>query len=105
MFQTLNLEERPWFRKKIIGLILLVVAGVAVLEIWMVNRLSTYGEQLSKLEEIKGSLLTENELLENQIAEKSSLAHLGEKAKAEGFIPIKSIKYVQETMTDIALGK
>lgn len=104
MFQTLNLEDRPWFRKKIIGLILLVVAGVAVLEIWMVNRLATYGEQLSKLEEIKGSLTTENELLENDIAEKSSLSHLGEKAKAEGFIPIKTLKYVKETAQDIAFG-
>ena len=58
MFEIFNLEDRPWFRKKIIGLILLIVAGVAVLEIWMVNRLATYGEQLGKLEEIKGKLST-----------------------------------------------
>jgi cell division protein FtsL len=105
MFQSLNLEDRPWFRKKIIGLILLIVAGVVVLEIWMVNRLATFGEQLSKLEEIKGSLITENELLENEIAEKSSLIHLGDKAKEEGFGPIKALKYVKETEKDIALGQ
>lgn len=105
MFQTLNLEDRPWFRKKIIGLIMLIVAGVVVLEIWMVNRLATYGEQLSKLEEIKGSLITENELLENEIAEKSSLVHLEEKAKSEGFSPIKALKFVKETQKDLALGQ
>ena len=65
-----------------------------MLEIWMVNRLATYGEQLSKLEEIKGKLLTENELLENEIAAKSSLSHLGEQARSEGFVPIRNIEVI-----------
>lgn len=103
MLERFNLENKPWFRKKIIGLIILVVGLVAVLEIWTVNRLATYGEQLSKLEQIKGSLSTENELLENQIAEKSSLSHLSEQAAAEGFRPIRDVAVVKKL--DIALNK
>ncbi len=97
MFERFNLENKPWFRKKIIGLILVVVAVVAVLEIWMVNRLATYGEQLSKLDQIQDALVTENELLENEIAEKSSLSHLGEAAKEQGFSTIKNMEYLEDT--------
>ncbi len=103
MLERFNLENKPWFRKKIIGLIILVVGLVAVLEIWTVNRLATYGEQLSKLEQIKGSLTTENELLENQIAEKSSLSHLNDQALSEGFRPIKDVAVVKKL--EIALSQ
>jgi cell division protein FtsL len=104
MLERFNLENKPWFRKKLLALILVVVAVVAVMEIWMVNRLATYGEQLSKLDEIKDSLVTENELLENEIAEKSSLSHLGEAAYEQGYAPIKKIEYVKDN-SEIASGQ
>ena len=103
MLEKFSLENKPWFRKKIIGLIILIVGLVAVLEIWTVNRLATVGEQLSNLETIKISLSTENELLENQIAEKASLSHLSEQAVSEGFRPIRDVAVVKKL--DIALNQ
>jgi len=104
MLERFNLENKPWFRKKLLALILVVVAVVAIMEIWMVNRLATYGEQLSKLDQIQDSLVTENELIENEIAQKSSLSHLGEAAKEQGFYTIKNIEYFKDN-SEIASTK
>jgi hypothetical protein len=65
-----------------------------VLEIWLVNRLATYGEQLSKLDRLKVGLLLDNEILENQIAEKSSFNKIISQAKLLNFGKIKNLEYI-----------
>ncbi len=60
-----NINEQISFRKKILIVVCLIVIPVVVLEIWSVNRLATYGVQISELERSKDRLKLENQILEN----------------------------------------
>lgn len=89
-------EEGNRPKRKITRIIRLggvVFIVVLVLEIWMANRLSTYG---SKIEETKGAqskLELENQILENEVARKSSLLSLEPKAASIGFNAVKNPQY------------
>ena len=74
-------------------LVLLLIA-FSIVEIWVVNRLSTYGEQISKLEETRTNYVLENQVLQNQIDEASSLEEIGKLVKSYGFAEIKNIEYL-----------
>lgn len=87
-----------WFlsgRKIIIFLVVLVIFA-ATLEIWVVNRLATYGGQINQLEKSKSALMLQNQILKNQIAQNSSLKVLETKAHNLGFEPIKNIQYIKD---------
>lgn len=88
-----NINEQISFRKKILIVVCLIVIPVLVLEIWSVNRLATYGVQISELERSKDRLKLENQILENKIAEKSSLTIIGSMAKKYGYTKVKNIEY------------
>lgn len=87
-------ENRP--QRKIakfikIGAVLFFV--VLMLEIWMTNRLSTYGSKIEEMKEAQAKLTLENQVLENQVAQKSSLLSLESKAGQLGFNSIKNPEY------------
>lgn len=75
---------------------MLIVIPVIVLEIWSLNRLSTYGEQISSLEKTKASLKLDNQILENEIAQKSSLRIMENISKSYGFKNISKVEYVKD---------
>lgn len=82
-------------RRKIILVVVIVLIPAAVLEIWSLNRLATFGPEISKIEGVKRSLILENQLLKNEIAEKSSLKQMEQIAKAYGFEKISKIEYIK----------
>lgn len=90
-----SLETPLYFKRKIvIGLVLLIIFGVMV-EIWVANRLSTFGEKINGLEATKYSLELENDYLKNQIAQKKSLNLNQIKSLNLGFGKIKNIEYIK----------
>lgn len=95
-------EAQP--KKKILRItkLLAIVFGVVlVLEVWMVNRLSTYGTKIEELKAIEANLQLENQVLENTIAQKASLKQVELKAVLLGFSSIKNLEYV--TFPELAL--
>lgn len=90
-----RLETSSQMRKKIITLVAVLVVAVVFLEIWAVNRLATYGEQINKLEKAKAALLLENQVLENEIAQKSSLSEMAVLSEYLGFTKVSKMEYVQ----------
>lgn len=88
-------ETSGILRKQVIALCILVVSILAVLEIWAVNRLATYGEEINKLSLIKTALELENLNLENQIASSLSLSQIAQEATKLGFVRPISIEYLQ----------
>ena len=73
------------------------------LEIWLVNRLSTYGQKIFQLERSSISLKMENQILINQIDKKASLAEIEKEAINLGFEKKISVEYLKVT-TDVALN-
>lgn len=78
---------------KIVGVIVFVIFLV---EIWMVNRLSTYGKKIQEIKVVKANLELENQNLENAIAQNSSLKEIENKAARLGFTSIKNLEYVKQ---------
>ena len=79
---------------KFVGVILLVVFA---LEIWMVNRLSTYGNKIQSFKQQEAALQLENQVLTNQIAQKASLMSTEKRSTALGFDSVKSVEYLKPT--------
>lgn len=78
-----------------IGAVLFI--AVFVLEVWLVNRLATYGDKIQELKQAQASLELENQVLENSIAEKMSLTSVEREAGELGFSSIKDIEFVKQT--------
>lgn len=87
-------------RKILFILFLILILGI-ILEIWIVNRLSTYGEQISKIENGAAGLRIENQVLKNKLDLKSSLKEIEDRAKEMGFEKIKKVNAIQPP--DLAL--
>lgn len=80
---------------KFIRILAVVFLLIAMIEIWTVSRLSTYGNKIQELKVAQVSLELENQVLENIIAQKSSLAAMEQKAVQLGFNSIKNIEYLK----------
>src|SRR5579871_5410004 len=89
MLSIINLE-----RRKIILLTIIIFLVVALIEIWAVNRLSTYGEKLSAIEQQKQELTLENQTLQDEIATRSSLSEVQKYATAFGFSDKTTVSYL-----------
>lgn len=85
-------------KRKFVILLALVLIPLVILEIWSLNRLSTFGDQINKLEKTKQSLLLENQLLENQISKYSSLLEIEEKSKYYGFDKSPEVEYLKKNL-------
>lgn len=88
-------------RKILTILFLILILGI-ILEIWIVNRLSTYGAQISKIETASANLRIENQVLKNKLDLQSSINVIEEKAKEMGFEKIKKVNAILPP--DIALN-
>lgn len=83
------------FNRKILFAVILFIIIITIIEIWVVNRLSTFGAQILALEKSQESLKLENKILENQIAEKAALIKVKEESKKMGFDSIQKIEYIK----------
>ncbi len=90
-----RIQSYPMLSKKILGTLVLVVLLVAILEIWLVNRLSTYGQGIAKLEQSAQEIQMQNQILKNQIDLASSLVTIQERAKNLGFQSIHKLQYLR----------
>ena len=55
----------------------------------------SYGEKFNKLSALEEALKTENQILENEIANESSLKNLSSKSAELGFSKVESIQYIR----------
>jgi hypothetical protein len=83
-------------RRRVTYTIALLFLVAATIEIWTVNRLSTYGEKISKIEQSKNDLVLENQILQNEIAKRSSLSEVEKYATTLGFEKISQVKFLQD---------
>jgi len=77
---------------KIAGAVFLLIF---LLEIWIGNQLSVYGNKIAELKQAKANLTLENQILENTIAQNSSLSYIEKKAQEFGFENIKNLEYIK----------
>lgn len=91
-----------YFSKKTFLLGLLLILPFVLLEIWAVNRLSTLGAEINKMETTAASLRLENQVLATQIAKKSALIEIEKSAQLLGFEKVKSVQQVE--LPNLALG-
>lgn len=101
----LKLEENTSKKRiikvtKIVGIIFVIVF---ILEVWMVNRLSTYGNRIENLKQEEAALILQNQILENQIAQNQSLGRLEKLSNELGFDSIKNIEYYKSANIASAL--
>lgn len=89
IFQLLS--QRSNRRILIIGSVIFI--GAIFLEVWAVNRLATYGEELSKIDSAINKFNLENKILENDIAIKSSLNKIEKLSGNLGFEKPAKIEY------------
>lgn len=88
-------KEQPKKRVfKVLKIAALFLVAVFVLEIWMVNRLSTYGKKIEGLKVVEANLQLENQVLENSIAQGASLGQIENKSTNLGFGGIKNLEYI-----------
>lgn len=90
-------------KRKIALVILLIVIPFVVLEIWSLNRLATYGNEINKLEGTKQNLMLQNQILEAQISKQAALKEVELKAKLLGFEKITKVEIVKSV--DLALNQ
>lgn len=90
-----SLIKPLYFKRKLVTTLVLLIIFVVMIEIWVSNRLSTFGEKISGLERTKYSLQLENNYLKNQIAQKKSLMLNEKKSKSLGFTKIKNLEVIK----------
>lgn len=96
--KRLNLEGEKKVSSKsksIIKLVASVVFVALVLEIWVVNSLSTYGNRLAEIKKSEQELIMENQILENQVASYGSLRNIEDESRALGFSASLKFDYIK----------
>ncbi|MDO8498817.1 MAG: hypothetical protein Q7S44_03455 [bacterium] len=86
-------RRKKIFRVFKVGLVCLF--ALLFIEIWLSSRLATYGNKIQELKTAQAELKLENQILENSIAEHTSLISLEPQATALGFTTIKTIEYMK----------
>lgn len=95
--RKLILEEK---RKKLVPM-RFIITGLSIflivlfVEIWVVNRTSTYGDKIYQLKQAQTNLELENQVLSNTIAQSSAMVLLEKKATSLGFNTINQIEYIK----------
>ncbi len=88
-------EEKKKVNKKFVALAVLNLIILTLIEIWASNTVVAFGEKFDKLITVEKSLKMENQVLENEIAQNSSLKSIASKSAALGFYPVSSIQYIR----------
>lgn len=90
-------------KKKAIILIAFMVLGGIVLEIWVTNRLVTYGEKIAEIQTAKSKLKMENQVLQNQISEHASLNKIRKYASNLGFKSGGKVEYISGSLESLGM--
>lgn len=92
-FDTTDSQKR--FPRKYIILVLICLLSLTLVEIWASNAAVAFGEKYEKLSSLEKNLKIENQILENDIAENSSLKAVASKSAELGFSPNIGIQYIR----------
>lgn len=92
-FDTQDSAKR--FPKKYTFLALACLLALTLVEIWASNTAVAFGEKYEKLSSLEKNLKMENQILENNIAENSSLKTVASKSAELGFSRHESIQYIR----------
>lgn len=82
-------------RRKILILSFLILGLGLLLQIWVMNRLATLGEEITKIEVAKQALKMENLILENQVAKTGALLNIKPLVSNLGFTSSAKVEYIQ----------
>lgn len=88
-------EPKKGFSRKYVSLVIIFLLGLTLVEIWTNNSVVVYGEKFEKLSELAKQLDLDNQILENQIAQNTSLGSIASKSAQLGFSPSESIQYIR----------
>lgn len=88
-------EPKRGFSKRYIALSVVGLFVLVLVEIWAGNNVVAYGEKLEKLSTLQKTLNLENQILENEIAEKESLNNIASRSGELGFSEPQSIQYIR----------
>lgn len=83
------------FSKKYIGLSLFGILALVLIEIWVSNTTTVYGEKFESMQKLKSTYLLENQILENEISKVSSLSSIASESADLGFSKPSGIKYIR----------
>ncbi len=88
-------KEQKRFPKKYIALTIISLFILILTEIWVNNTVIAYGDKFEKSSSLEKSLKMENQVLENIIAESSSLNVIASESAKLGFYRQQSIEYIR----------
>lgn len=92
-FETEKKQRK--FPKKYIVLTIIILFMLTLTEIWVNNTVIAYGYKFDKSSSLEKSLRMENRILENTIAENSSLNVIASESAKLGFFSHQSIEYIR----------
>lgn len=98
IIRKFNIEEEKTsgLRTKKAGFIsFAILACLVVLQVWANNTLAMYGSKLDSISQLDSSLELENQVIENKIAELSSLNNIASKSATLGLSTPKSVQYLR----------
>lgn len=85
--------------RKILIISFFIFFLVVIFEIWVVNRLSSYGERINFIEKTAAELQMQNQILKNQIDKHSAIATAKQNALKMGFDKAQNIEYLHLSNT------
>lgn len=88
-------EQKKGFSRRYIALSVICLFVLMLVEIWAGNNVVAYGEKFEKLSTLQKTLNLENQILENEIAEKESLNNIASRSGELGFSEPQSIQYIR----------
>ncbi len=88
-------EPRNSSPRKYLVLIVAILFVLALTQIWVSNAVIMYGAKFDQLESLQANLLTQNQILENEIARQASLSNISSKSAELGFSSNLSIEYIR----------
>ncbi len=88
-------ERKSAYPKKYGALIIITLFILVIIEIWASNTMVTYGEKFESLFKLSKTLQMENQILENEIANNTSLISIASKSAQLGFLKPESIQYIR----------
>ena len=88
-------ETKKRISRKYLILVLIGIVTLILVQIGVSNNVIAYGEKYDKLSVLEKSLLTENQILENEIAKYSSLKEIASRSAQLGFSASQNIQYIR----------
>ncbi len=88
-------DNQNQFSPRYIFLAAFCLIALMVVEIWANNTIVTYGAKYDNLSKLQQAIRLENQILENEIAKRSSLSTIASESAVLGFSQIENIQYIQ----------